>query len=218
MKTKKYIILLIMIVILSVGFNVNAETTDEYSIKLTSSNTTLEAGDIITISLKVDNINIQSGEKGIGAYEGTIVYDSNIFEDLKMSGNDVWDTPIENEGRFTSVKSDGICTNQSQEVAKITLKVKENASLGSTKIEIKDFEASNGEKNISTVDTELTIKIGKTTSDVDTNSNITNTNRINTGEAQNKLPYAGISETLVIFILVVAIVGIFSYIKYKRTY
>ncbi len=161
MKTKKCIILIIIITLLSISFTVNAAENDSYKIGLEPSKTTLNPGDTVTISLKISNINIQSGEKGIGSYEGTIVYDENVFEGLKMKGNDSWDNPTENEGRFASVKSDGICTNESQEIAQITFTVKDNATIGNTKIQIKDFEGSNGVENIPTQDIELSVKIEK---------------------------------------------------------
>ena len=255
MRKKIIINLLLIIFILSISFGVNASSTDKYDIVLSANNTKVKPGDAITISLKVDNINIQSGEKGIGAYEGTLLYDSNVFEEVTIKGNDNWDTPALNEGRFTSVKSNGECTNVSQEIASITLKVKENATSGSTKIQIKDFEASNGQENITTADKDitLTIEAKKDNSDgnntiVDDNNTVKDDNNTiiddnkkpeqvpsgskdqssnknssmsaneNKSSSQNKLPYAGISETLVIVILIVIVGGIFSYIKYKRTY
>lgn len=262
MRKKIIINLLLIIFILSISFGVNASSTDKYDIVLSANNTKVKPGDAITISLKVDNINIQSGEKGIGAYEGTLLYDSNVFEEVTIKGNDNWDTPALNEGRFTSVKSNGECTNVSQEIASITLKVKENATLGSTKIQIKDFEASNGQENITTADKDitLTIEAKKDNSDgnntiVDDNNTVKDDNNTivddnntiidddkkpsqvpsgskdqssdknssmsaneNKSSSQNKLPYAGISETLVIVIVIVIVGGVFSYIKYKRTY
>lgn len=236
MKAKRIIILLIVVSILSMSFCVKATTGDKYDIALTADSTTLKAGDTVTLSLKVDNINIQSGEKGIGAYEGTIIYDSNIFEGIKMNSNEDWDTPTLNEGRFTSVRSDGLCTSQTQEIASITLKVKDNATSVNTKIQIKDFEASNGEENISTENKEITLKIeakqapnednkGNTTDKDTNNGNNTkldvdnkNTTINKNTSTQNKLPYTGVSETLGIFIIILITAGIFSYIKYKRTY
>lgn len=233
MNTRKCIVLLIIIAILSITFNVQAATGDSYKIGLSASKTTLKAGETVTISLKVSDIKIQSGEKGIGSYEGSIVYDANVFEDVKMKGNDLWDTPTLNQGRFTSVRSDGMCVSEAQEIATITLKVKENATAGNTKIQIKNFEASNAKENISTADTEVTVKVEGTTSNVNntitgetnttnTTNKITggtNTNKINSGSTtQSRLPKAGISSTIIVFIVIGAVAGIYTYIRYKKIY
>ena len=229
MKTRKMIIVLIsVILIISISIKVKAETNDSYIISMSSNNTTVKQGQTVTISLKVEDINIQSGEKGIGSYEGTIEYDKSVFETVKMSGNEEWDTPVLNEGRFTSVKTDGIVTNKSQEIGKITLKVKENAKIGSTKIEIKEFEASNGVENIATRNAEISIKVEETEkkeNNISGNNNVngntssgTKNNIKENTTAKNKIPKAGARREVQIFTVVAIIVGICSYVMYKRTY
>ena len=64
-----------MLIIVLCNVKVNAATGDSYVIKLNAHKTTLKSGETITISLDVSDINIQSGDKGIGAYEGTIWFD-----------------------------------------------------------------------------------------------------------------------------------------------
>lgn len=192
MKVKKcIIILLIMIIISGINYTVKSANGDSYSLKMSVDKTTLKAGDTVTISLKLDNIEIQSGEKGLGSYEGSIVYDKNIFEDLKMIGNSNWDTPFQNEGRFTSTRTDGKCVSETQEIATITLKVKSNAKEGNTTIQIKDFSASNAVENIPTSNTSIIAKIEKESdknNTLNTNtSNNGNTNTNNGGTTNNKV-------------------------------
>lgn len=242
MKIKKNFIyaILIMLIIVLPNVKVNAATGDSYVIKLNSDKTALSSGETITMTLNVSDINIQSGDKGIGAYEGTISYDTNVFTDMKITGNDKWDTPVENGGKFTSVKSDGICTSEAQTLLKIELTVKDNATIGNTTIQIKNFKASNALESISTSDTSLTVKIEKNATSSNTNStdgqnststsgtnsasgqNSTSTQKntveINKSVAANKIPYAGASKILVYFVVILIIVGVFCYIKYKRTY
>lgn len=243
MKLKKCIILLlIMIIISSINYTVKSASGDSYKVKMNADKTTLKSGDIVTISLKLDNIKIESGEKGLGSYEGSIQYDKDIFEDLKMTGNSDWETPFQNEGRFTATRTDGKCVSETQEIAKITLKVKSNAKEGNTEIQIKNFSASNAVENISTTDTSLTVKIEKENNDdvgnTNNTGNTTNDNNVNTNNqnkignstsnqikninsntnAKGTLPKTGISTTLVIFILIGAISGIYAYIRYKNTY
>ena len=235
MKIKKSFIsvILVMLIIVLSNVKVNAATGDSYVIKLNADKTTLKSGETITISLDVSDINIQSGDKGIGAYEGTISYDTNVFTNMKITGNDKWDTPMENAGKITSVKSDGICISESQNLLKIELTVKDNVSAGNTTIQMKNFKASNGLETISTADTSLTVKIEKsdTSSNPNTNStdsqnststqkqnNTVNIVELNKSVATNKIPYAGASKIIIYFVIILVVVGVFCYIKYKRTY
>lgn len=235
MKIKKSFIsaILIMLIMVLPNVKVNAATGDSYVIKLTADKTTLKSGETITISLNVSDINIQSGDQGIGAYEGTISYDTDIFTDMKITGNDKWDTPMENAGKITSVKSDGVCISEAQNLLKIELTVKDNASAGNTTIQMKNFKASNGLETISTTDASLTVKIEKTATSSDSNTNSTDGNNstttqsknntaniveLNESVAANKIPYAGASKILVYSVIVLIVVGLFCYIKYKRTY
>lgn len=246
MKIKKCIILLLIITIISgISYTVKSASGDSYNVKMNADKTTLKSGETVTITLKLDNIKIESGEKGLGSYEGSIEYDKNIFEDLKMTGNSDWDTPFQNEGRFTSTRTDGKCVSETQEIAKITLKVKSNAKEGDTKIQIKNFSASNAVENIPTTDTSITVKIEKennndvgNTNNTNNTGNTTNNNNGNTNNgnkiqnstsnqtkniisntsAKGTLPKTGISTPLVIFILICGISGIYAYIRYKNTY
>ena len=156
-------------------------TADTYKISLMTDNNTIKQGERVTISLNISDINIQTGEKGIGAYKGDIEYDSNVFEEVKMSGNSNWDEPGENKGIFASVNSKGICVRDSQEIAKITLKAKSNAVLGNTKIKIKGFEVSSlAENMISTEDTSIDVIINSS-SNSGTGSGSTGTGSGTTG-------------------------------------
>lgn len=158
MRIKK--ILMVSIILFLIGCPViRANEVDTYKIELNSSNNTLNEGDSIEINLSVKDINIQSGEKGIGAYEGKLEYNKEIFELIEIKGNENWDKPIENEGYFISVKSDGICTNEEQVLATIVFKIKDNIKTSNEIVQIKDFKVSNAETGISTNDVKLKVKI-----------------------------------------------------------
>ena len=178
MKIKKIVILLLIItVILGMSITVKAKA-DSYKISLNPDKTTLKPGDTITISLNASEIDIESGDKGIGSYEGTIEYDTNIFENLKMLGNDDWERPSINDGMFTSVRADGECVSNDQELATITLTVKSDAKEGQTTIKVKDFGASNALSNIATNDVSLTVEVKKESSGGNTINNTVDDNNI----------------------------------------
>lgn len=231
MKVNKIIILLLIVMVI-LGMCITtkaADTTDTYKINLTTTNKTVKQGETITIALNVSDINIQTGDKGIGSYQGKIEYDTNVFEELKMVGNDNWDKPSENDGVFTSVNSNGLCVKESQELAKITLKVKSSAKIGSTTVKITGFKASNAITSIATENTSLDIT-------VNSSSNLGNNNLGGNGSgsgtssqtqqkpqttdtnAKNKMPNTGISGNVMLIVGVISIIGIYSYIRYKTIF
>lgn len=212
------------------------DVTDPYRISLTTGNNTIKQGESITISLNISDIDIQTGEKGIGAYKGNIEYDTNVFDEVKMSGNSNWDEPGVNKGIFASVNARGMCVKETQEVAKITLRAKSNAALGNTKVKVKGFEVSSLSDNmITTGDTSIDITINESLNS-GTGSGSTGTDRGTTGRdsekrkqdenkltnsttSDKKIPFAGKTVDLVAIISVgiVIIITIYAYIKYEKT-
>ncbi len=238
MKFKKSMILILAVmVILGMSITVKAaNTTDTYKINLSTTNKTVKQGETITISLNVSDINIQTGDKGIGSYQGKIEYDTNVFEELKMSGNDNWDKPSENEGVFTSVNSNGICVQDAQEIATITLKVKNTAELGITTVKVTGFKASNALTSIPTDDTSIDITVNSATnggngSGNGTSSGTGTTGTGTSGQTQSQIksntsvttkstpiPRTGVSSALIVIVGIISIVGIYGYIRYKTIF
>ena len=232
MKTKKIlIILLIMTVIIAMFTTVKGATGDSYKIALTPTAEKAKAGETVTIKMTANEIKIQSGEKGIGSYQGMLEYDTAIFEEVKMKVNEDWDTPMLNEGAFTSVRGDGECTAEAQEIGTITLKVKAGAKIGETNIKVKEFGASNGVENIATSDVVAKVTIeatnngggtgtGTGTGNSSGSSSTTGTTKKPTTSTTKSgtLPKTGVSGVLVTVIGIIAVAGIASYIGYKRTY
>lgn len=237
MKFKKIItILSIIMIILGMSITVNAaDTADTYKINLVAENKTVKQGETVTISLNISDIKIQTGEKGIGAYEGKIEYDKNVFEDLKMLGNDNWDKPTENEGGFTSVNSDGLCVKETQEIAKITLKVKSTAKVGSTAVKVTGFKASNLSPNmIPTNDTSVEITVNTANGSGSGSGNSlgsgttgqgqtqqkpqTQTKTASTTTSSKKIPHTGKSSIMIGIVGIILIIGIYSYIRYKTIF
>jgi len=232
MKTKKIlIILLIMTVIIAMFTTVKGATGDSYKITLTPTAEKAKAGETVTIKMTANEIKIQSGEKGIGSYQGKLEYDTAIFEEVKMKGNEDWDTPMLNEGAFTSVRGDGECTAEAQEIGTITLKVKAGAKIGETNIKVKEFGASNGVENIATSDVVAKVTIEATNNGGGTgtgtgtgtssgSSSTTGTTKKPTTSTTKSgtLPKTGVSGVLVTVIGIIAISGIYSYIRYKKLY
>lgn len=236
MKFKKIIILLLIVMVI-IGMNITTkavDTTDTYKINLATTNKTAKQGETITISLKISDINIQTGDKGIGSYQGKIEYDTNIFEGLKMLGNDNWEKPSENDGVFTSVNADGECVKEAQEIATITLKVKETAKVGKTTVKITGFKGSNALTSIPTEDASIEITVNEGSnqgngSGTDSGSGTTGQGQTqqkpqtqpktaSTTTATKKIPHTGVPTTLIVIVGIILIIGIYSYIRYKTIF
>jgi len=199
---KILIILLIIVSIITLCKTEKAAEGDSYKLTLTPTVQKAKPGDTVTIKLAVSDVKIQSGEKGIGSYQGEISYDKEIFEDLKMSAESNWETPfVQPKGGFTAARVDGKCVGGTQGIAIITLKVKANAKSGAGKITIKKFGASNAVETIPTSDVTTTITIegaktaGGNSSSKNTNSTSIDKSKITT--LNTKLPRAGKSKILV---------------------
>ena len=181
MKNKNITLLFIIVLLLNICLfsNISFAATDSYSMTLIPDKQTIKAGDTISIAVKISNINIQTGEKGIGAYEATLVYDSNVFSSVQFAAASNWDSPTYNisNGKFASVRSDATCSNESQNVAIIKLTVKDSVSAQNTTISLKNISCSNGESTISTKDISTTLNISSSSSSNNSNnSNNTNNN------------------------------------------
>ena len=127
----------------------NAENiVDSYNLKLEGEKI-VNPGNTLIITLKLTDIDIKTGENGLGSYQGKIEYDANIFENLEiLSGSTEWATPYVKENKFVAERIDGKCINTDQNVAIIKLKVKEDATLGNCAIKVVNFKASNGTQTI----------------------------------------------------------------------
>lgn len=211
------VVLLVFTLIVAIGNVTKAATGDSYTVKLTSNKTQLEAGDEFTVSITLDNINILSGEKGLGSYQGKLVYDSNVVELVKdkVEAGNGWDTPTINEGLMTAVRSDGEVVSTTQTVAIVTFKVKAGVTADSITIKTSNFEASNATENIPTSDAVLTINMKKETK-TETKTTTQNTAKpANTTQATKILPKTGVTKVAGVVIALVSISGLATYIRYR---
>ena len=203
----KKIALSLLIIIISVGLSIISYATEEdtYKVNLIADREIVNTDETIEVILSLDEINIKSGEQGIGAYQCKIEYDKEVFEFVKMESAKGWDSPMENQGVVASVRSDGKTSSEKQEIAKIVLKTKNNAKAGETQIKVSSFEASNGLNNIKTEDVSVTI-------------NVNSTNTSNKENGQNKnFNIASVSNIIKIagFIGLVFVIAL-SYIVFKK--
>lgn len=222
-------VVFIMTLILTISTIVNA-----YSVGMTlTSNSKLKAGDTVTVTV---NLGTVDAGNGIDTITGELNYDKNVFETLASSNfassNEWTPTYAASTNMISLLKNTKVKAGET--VLTITLKVKSSISVKSTTITLKDIVVSGGRvadggtgditvNNASvTINAESsstnTVTPTNTTNNTNTTSTKTNTTtKDNTVTSKTKLPKAGLEQYGIIAIVVVAIVGIFSYVLYKKT-
>lgn len=203
---------------------------------VTTSKTSLKPGDTVVVSVSITNIDQAS--LGIASFKGVLEYDKSVFEEISMSSfenKNEWNISEynTNNGQFTVLNSGMVKTNQ--EMFSVTLKAKENATVGSTIINIKDLMASDTINDIvlsnrsvsvnvlasvpnSNNNKDVIISNGNTVENNISNNVVNNlTNKIESNTtATTNLPKAGLQDfTLVAFVIAV-ISSVVYYAMYKR--
>lgn len=176
MKTKilKKIISIMIILLFVISMNTIYAANDTYQVKLEAQKNTFLPEEKVIINVKIENIRIETGEKGLGAYTAKLQYDSNLLEIEKIEGANEWETPLIQNGNMAATTTTGNCTSQSQTIAKITFKIKPTTQTTKTKIEISNFLASNGQNDILANKSELEITLEKDKKQDTTQNEITN--------------------------------------------
>jgi len=208
---KKLYCLSIAILLICISTTVNAAS---FEANLTSSLQKFKAGQTVTLTLSVENID--AGPDGITSLQGTIDYDTAIFEkltigDLKAQG--LWTLNTSNgfvasNNQFNIENTSG--TKNNEAVLKIELKAKNTISLSSALITIANLKAFDGQDEISTSSAKITLAVDKP---VDTT---VNTNTTTNTTANEELPETGINDTIMYVLGIAVIWGIASMILYKK--
>ncbi len=160
-KSKKAISIILTLIMLLFTTNVYA-ANDSFKTALSVNNSSVKRGENVTITISLNDISIESGEKGIGAYTASLEFNSSVFEYVKTEGTDKWEAPVYQEKRIVGNTVDGEVVNTNQSIGTITFKVKEDATLGETTVKLTNFSGSNAETDISSEDAtlgETTVKL-----------------------------------------------------------
>lgn len=235
MKTKLKTLLTVSIMALIV---VISTISSAASVGMTlSSNSKLKAGDTVTVTMNLGNIDAGNG---IDTITAELNYDKNVFETVETSNliasNSWTPTYASSTNMLTAVKNSKVTKGET--VLTITLKVKSTLSVKSTTVTLKDIVVSGGRVqdggtgDINVNNASVTINAdsdaisknenttGNTTTTTNTTTNTTKQNatlKDNTVTKKTTLPKTGIEQGGVIAIVVIAIVGTFSYVLYKKT-
>lgn len=179
MKTKINSKLLVFVAI--VGIIVTISTmVSAYSVGMSlSSKSKLKAGDTVTVTVSLGNVDAGNG---IDTITGELSYDTNVFETLSTSNfiasNDWTPTYAASTNMITVLKNTKV--KSSETVLTISLKVKDNISVDSTTITLKDVVVSGG--RVSDGGTgDITVNNASVTISKDKDASSSTSNTTNTG-------------------------------------
>lgn len=130
---------------------------DSFITELSSSSPSVVAGDSVTLTVKLLNININSGDKGIGVLSFKLDYDSDVFS-LTSSSSDVGKISTNNNGDYIIVMNDGKVLTADTTVFTFTLKSKSNVNNVNSLISLSNILGSAG-SSVSSKNTSLTVLV-----------------------------------------------------------
>ncbi len=189
MKKKVLSILVIFVILISaLKINVNAESGCQITLIPQSS---VEPGKEIKIELKLSNITTNDG---IGAYQTTLTYNSDIFSYSSVDGNGTWEKPTVNTDtkgiiKLVATTSDGECVKKDDTMAILTFKVNSNTAEGKYEIGLNNTEVSDGNQTLNVQEYKTNIIVKKAsennTDKTDDNKNSTTNNTTDQNNTNN---------------------------------
>ena len=167
---KKIIVVnvILFIFLILIGSNVQAATS--LNANVTSSLEEAEGGQEVIVTLRFDTF--KEVKKGINAYQATLEYDKEVFEqvkedDIKALNN--WEKLKYNQetGDLVAIKRAG--TRAEEDIVQIKLKVKEDAKPQETEVGINDIVTSEGKEDLFIQDAIVKINITKEQTEIPDN-------------------------------------------------
>ena len=222
---KKFLVNLLLVIMLGVTLasTVNA-ATNSFKAELSASSTSLKPGDEVILTLKVSDINM--GDDGINAVEGTIKYDTNVFEAITQSSitsESGWSTTYNGEtsnslnGKFLAVNlSAG--TKEDTTILTVKFKVKQDvAKTTETQIDFVDVTSNDGVDlvNVGTKSVKLKVTVPEEPKN-DIKNEVKNIEvKPTENKATGTIPQTGVTPAMLITISVIAIVCVYIGIRYR---
>lgn len=187
MKIRKNLITILLVlstIMLVCSTNVS-NAADNAKIGLTADKTEAVAGDTVKITVKVKDIT--GITDGIIGLQGNLVYDNTIFESVTFANLNNWDKPDYNETNGSFLTSKGDFVKNDEDVFTISLKLKSDAKLGDTKVQLKDIQVADLDKEYTSTGAEITIKVvEKSITDDDKGNSNDKGNTNNGGNSNDK--------------------------------
>lgn len=212
---KKIVIILSLILTIfaaSVSY-VNATTCE---IAMAASKTNFNKGEEIVVSVSLAKL---KSDVGIIALDGTLEYDKQNLEYVKMEGQNGWSTPVYNSSNGKFVTDKNAFATKNETVFKIIFKVKQTQKQNQV-ITLKDVTVADGVAPISTKESNFKFTINTGASkpndnvqkpNINTNGDnplnlITGSNNIVNDAVTGQLPQTGISDVMITILLIGAVI------------
>ena len=215
---KIFILILTIIVLLGISVISRAET---YSFTFTVNPTevTADPGETITVNLGIADID-QSTD-GINAIQGDLSYDKSIFENVEIiTTQSNWSVTFnqlndsDRKGRFVISNLTGAKTTQT--VAQLKATIKSGVTASSAIINLDNVYSSYGTAETEKTNHVVKVKINQKINSNTGNGIVGNVVNQNTVSGGNSLPQTGLSDWIIIAILIAMLAGVIGYIKYKK--
>lgn len=163
------IIISVLCMILTLFSTFSYAVGESFELQLSPSSIDLNPGNTFSVNIVIDNINITSGDQGIGAYQAKIIYDTNVLELINVTAATGWET-LENEGNMVANTNDGEVVKERTNTATINFKVKDDAADGNTSISLESIQGSSGYTTIDGTGISTTINIQEESNDDNQNT------------------------------------------------
>lgn len=131
---------------------------DSFELQLNALSDEVVLGNTFEVEILLDNMNVTSGDQGIGAYAAKITYDAEVLELVSVQQQTGWEV-MENEGNIVALTTDGEVVTDRTLTAKATFKVKDDAQLGDTEISLESISGSSGTATIQGTGVSTTVQI-----------------------------------------------------------
>lgn len=181
----KKILCSILMIIMILGVLTTKVSALSFTPTIAASKQTVPEQQEFTVTIKVSNLDV--GANGINVLEGTISYDTAIFETITESsieGLNSWQMEYdESSKKIKAVKTTFVKTEE--QVFQITLKTKSGVTGKEGIVAFSNVSASNSESKISANDVSTTIKVGTETEPTPTPISINSLINVTTNTTTN---------------------------------
>ena len=159
MKQMKLISIVTFICIILISLTTLTYAVDEsFELQLNSLTKEVVLGNTFEVDIVLDNMNVTSGDQGIGAYSARITYDTTILELVSVQQATGWEV-MENENNLVALTNDGEVVKDRTVTATATFKVMDDAVFGDTTISLENISGSSGVATIAGTPVSKTITI-----------------------------------------------------------
>lgn len=195
----KFLISIIMIVFIISVANIAFAAGETASIAISSNANTSEifTSRKVYVSLALKNFKNVDTSLPI-AVSGNLSYDTSIFENPSIEGKNGWSADMNSQNG--KILLDATKCKENEEIAKITLNIKQGIKNADTKIKINSISIYNSDDNINVNNLNLTVSVKFSDGNVDDDNNNTNdttngTNNEISNETTNNIQNETSNET-----------------------